>query len=516
MSSSDETSEDGNSQAADRWTRREAVKAMGAAGLAGLAPRWASAQSRPHSSGGGASGDPPQRPNIVFILTDDHTVRGLSCYGSELIDTPNLDRIADEGVRFDNAFVTNSLCAPSRASMLTGKYSHKHGVQENIFGDKEPFDNTQMTFPKRLNEAGYTNLQVGKWHLENDPSGFDYWKRLPDQGRYNDPVFLEKPTDGGEPNRVQDSGYVTDIIARDTIEAIERHRGDGPFCMLSWHKATHRGWVPADRHDDFLADAPIPPPATFNDDYHSRASPATHAEMSIANMPDWSDEQPDDLSETERKHWNYQRYMKDYLRTVKALDEGVGELLDYLDETGLAEDTMVVYASDQGMFIGEHGYYDKRFMYEESIRFPFLVRYPPMVEPGTVEDRVVRNIDFAPTFLDIAGVDVPDDVQGRSLRPLLEQDEMSDWDEPLYYHYYEYPGPHRARPHYGVRTDRYKLIFYYTVDEWELFDLERDPNEIQNVYDAPRYGDVQEDLKAELRALRDRYDDTTGTDVPAP
>lgn len=485
------------------------MKAMGAAGLAGLTPRWASADIS-----SGSSGDPSQQPNILFILTDDHAVRGLSCYGGELMETPNLDRISDEGMRFDNCFVTNSLCAPSRASMLTGKYSHEHGVTENIFGDKEPFDNSQMTFPKRLQEEGYTTLQVGKWHLESDPTGFDYWKRLPNQGRYNDPLFLEKTEDGNEPKRIREEGYVTDIITRDTIETIEQHRDDGPFCMLSWHKAPHRGWIPDEEHEDLLSGAPLPPPATFNDDYFSRASPATHARMSIENMPDWEDEQPDDLSEMERRHWNYQRYMKDYLRTVAAFDQEIGRLLDYLDEAGLTEDTLVVYATDNGMFIGEHGYYDKRFMYEESIRIPLLMRYPPMIEEGTTEERVVRNIDFAPTFLDLAGADIPDGVQGRSLRPLLEGREQADWDEPLYYHYYEYPGPHYVRPHYGIRTERYKLIYYYTVEEWELFDLQRDPHELQNVMSTPRYSDVTQRLKAQLRDLRERYGDTTGKDIP--
>jgi arylsulfatase A-like enzyme len=510
MNEPDATSEEGEAKKSNQWTRREAMKAMGAAGLASLAPQVSSAADRPESQP-----DAPDQPNILFILTDDHAVQGLSCYGSRLMETPGLDRIAEEGMRFDNAFVTNSLCAPSRASMLTGKYSHEHGVTENIFGDKEPFDNTQMTFPKRLQEAGYTNLQVGKWHLESNPSGFDYWKRLPNQGRYHDPVFLEKPEDGGEPNRLQESGYVTDIIVQDTIDLMDEHRGDGePFCMLSWHKATHRGWKPAERHEDLFTNTPFPPPPTFNDDYFSRASPATHAEMSIANMPDWADEQPDGLSEMERKHWNYQRYMKEYQRTVKAFDEGMERLLDYLDETGLADNTLVVYATDNGMFIGEHGYYDKRFMYEESIRIPLLMRYPPMIEPGTVEDRVVRNIDFAPTFMDIAGMEIPDEVQGRSLRPLMEGREQADWDEPLYYHYYEYPGPHKVRPHYGVRTERYKLIYYYTVEEWELFDLRRDPHELQNVVDAPKYRSVVRDLKEEIQARRDQYGDTTGKDVP--
>jgi len=493
-----------------RWSRRDALKAMGTAGLAGLAPR-------PLLSS--RDGPPlPERPNILFIVTDDHAQGGLCGYGGRLSETPHLDRIAEEGVQFENAFITNAVCGPSRASMLTGKYSHAHGVRKNVFFMRQKnFDGSQMTFPRRLRDAGYTTMHVGKWHLGSRPTkaGFDYSKKLTAQGRYNNPKFREMSASGGKPKKVRESGYVTDIITRDTIRAIEDRRDDEPFCAFCWHKAPHRSWIPAERHEDLYTEAPLPPPATLEDDYHSRASAAKHARMRIAGMSTWKKDRPNGLSKTEKKHWNYQRYAKNYLRTVQAIDEGVGRLLDYLDEAGLADNTLVVYTSDNGMFIGEHGFYDKRFMYEESIRVPLLMRYPPLIDSGTTESRIVSNVDFAPTFLDLAGADVPGDVQGRSLRPLLEGRDDPDWDEPLYYHYYEYPRPHRVRRHYGVRTDRYKLIYYYGIDEWELFDLQRDPHELRNVVDAPRYASVFRTMKETLRRQRARYDDTTGKPVPA-
>jgi len=491
------------------WSRREALKALGAAGVAGAVP-WLSSSSRAddHPSA-------PDQPNILFIVTDDHAVGGLCGYGGRLLDTPHLDRIADGGMEFTNAFVTNAVCGPSRASMITGKYSHRHGVRKNVFfARQKSFDGAQMTVPKQLQAAGYTTLHVGKWHLGSRPTGFDYWKKLPAQGRYKNPTFREKTESGRKPQKVKESGYVTDIITRDTIRAIEERRDDGPFCAFCWHKAPHRSWIPAERHEDLFAEAPVPPPATFEDDYYSRSSAAKHAKMRIAGMSDWKNEQPEGLTETERKHWNYQRYAKNYMRTIKAVDEGVGRLLNYLDDAGLADNTLVVYTSDNGMFIGEHGFYDKRFMYEESIRMPLLMRYPPLIKPGTVEERVVRNIDFASTFLDLAGLEIPEGVQGRSLRPLLEQQDDPNWDEPLYYHYYEYPKPHRVRRHYGVRTDRYKLIYYYGIKEWELFDLKRDPHELRNVVRADRHQGIFQDLKDELRAQRAKYGDQTGKPVP--
>jgi arylsulfatase A-like enzyme len=508
MSANHDASTDGESPPAS-WSRREAVKALGAAGLASAVPWPSSSPARAETRS-----PTPEQPNIVFIVADDHAYGGLCGYGGRLLDTPHLNRIAEEGMEFKNAFITNAVCGPSRASMLTGKYSHKHGVLKNVFFLRQrSFDGSQMTVPKRLRAAGYTTLHVGKWHLGSPPTGFGYWKKLTAQGRYNNPKFREK-TGPEESRKVRESGYVTDIITRDTIRAIEEHRDDGPFCAFCWHKAPHRSWIPAERHEDLFAEAPVPPPATFEDDYYSRASAAKHARMRIAGMSTWKRKRPKGLSDTERKHWNYQQYAKNYMRTVKAIDEGVGRLLDYLDEAGLAENTLVVYTSDNGMFIGEHGFYDKRFMYEESIRVPLLMRYPPLIEAGTVEDRIVRNVDFAPTFMDLAGVEIPEDVQGRSLRPLMEQRTDPDWDEPLYYHYYEYPRPHRVRRHYGIRTDRYKLIYYYRIQEWELFDLHRDPHELRNVVQADRYQEVFRNLKEELRAIRATYGDRTGKAVP--
>jgi arylsulfatase A-like enzyme len=457
-------------------------------------------------------------PNVVVVLSDDHALRGLSCYGGRTLETPHLDRLAAEGVKFENCFVTNSLCSPSRASVSTGKYSHAHGVRGNVFwGRQRPFDSSQPTVPKRLKEAGYTTLHVGKWHLGRQPRGFDYWKRLPGQGRYNDPTFVEQPRRAGrQPTRTRADGYVTDVLTTETIDTIETHREDAPFFLQCWHKAPHRKWVPDERYEDLFADDTVPTPPTFDDDYDTRASAASRARMRVANMPDWRHQQPKGLSRAERKHWNYQRYIKNYLRTVKSLDENVGRLLAYLDETGLAENTLVVYASDNGFFLGEHGFYDKRFMYEESIRIPLLVRYPPLTDAGRSEDRIARNVDLAPTFMDLAGLDVPDDVHGRSLRPLLADETTSDWEQPLYYHYYEFPGDHAVHRHYGVRTDRYKLIYYYRIDEWELFDLRRDPHELRNVVDDDRYAAVFGRLRDRLRAERARYGDDTGAPVPAP
>ncbi len=467
------------------------------------------------SDDGRGTGD-AEGPNILFVLSDDHALRGLSCYGGTVLETPNLDRLAAEGIKFENCFVTNSLCGPSRASVSTGKYSHENGVRGNVNWIRQrPFDGSQTTTPKRLREAGYTTIHIGKWHLGRQPRGFDYWKRLPGQGRYNDPTFFEKPKQRyRQPNRTREDGYVTELLTSETIDAIEEYRDDSPFFLQCWHKAPHRHWVPDERHEDLFAGETIPTPPTFDDDYETRASAARRARMRVANMPDWRHRQPRGLSDEERKQWNYQQYMKNYLRTVKSLDENVGRLLDYLDESGLAEDTLVVYASDNGFFLGEHGYYDKRFMYEESIRIPLLMRYPPMTESGTSEGRIARNIDFAPTFMDLAGAPVPDDVQGRSLRPLLAGEDTPGWEEPLYYHYYEYPGDHSVHRHYGLRTDRYKLIYYYRIDEWELFDLERDPDELRNVVGDDRYADVFGRLKDDLRNARARYGDDTAKPVP--
>lgn len=461
-----------------------------------------------------------QRPNILFIMTDDHVTKALSCYGSRLMETPNLDRIADEGMLFENCYVTNSLCAPSRATILTGKYGHKNGVTENIYGGKQPFDGSQQTVPKLMQDAGYQTGLVGKWHLVSEPTGFDYWIRLPGQGRYNDPRFIEKGS-GGDAQTI--NGYVTDIINDLTMDTIERFRqNDAPFMLFSHHKAPHRGWVPPPRYSDLFSDRDLPKPETLYDDYSTRAFPADHARMKIANMPDFS--APDAETDKEREEVKYQKYAKHYLATIKAFDDNVGELLDYLDREGLAENTVVIYTSDNGMFVGDHGWFDKRFMYEESLHIPLLVRYPKEIPAGTVSDEHVMNLDFAETFLDFAGANIPTDMQGRSIRPILQGSEDIDWRDSIYYHYYEYPGPHTVLPHYGVRTDRYKLIYYYPDEDfdedqydfqggWELFDLKKDPHEIQNVYDNEKYQQIQAELKQELIRLRDKYEDNTGPDV---
>lgn len=487
-------------------SRRDAVKALGglgAAGMLGLGPEALEAA--------GESAERPEpgpRPNFLFIMTDDHAVQALSAYGGRLIETPALDRLAAQGMRFDNCFVTNSLCAPSRATILTGKYSHLHGVTENIFREKKPFDGSQQTYPKLLREAGYKTAMVGKWHLKSEPTGFDYWNVLPGQGRYRNPKFIEMGEEREYP------GYVTDVITDLTIEALdERLAGDQPFLLISQHKAPHRRWVPDEEDEDLYTGQDLPVPATFNDDWMNRASPAEHADMRVADMPDWKKEQPPGMSEQERKHWNYQRYIKEYQRTLVSLDRNVGRLMEHLERTGLAENTIVVYTSDNGFFLGDHGWYDKRFMYEESLRVPLLVRYPRAVAPGSVEARPVLNLDFAETFLDYAGVPIPDDMQGRSMRPLMEGRPAPDWRRSVYYHYYEYPGPHRVRPHYGVRGERFKLIHYYTVGEWELFDLEQDPHELNSVYEAPRYAEVVLEMKEELKRLRKHYRDDTGEPV---
>ncbi|MGQ9463400.1 MAG: sulfatase family protein [Candidatus Fervidibacter sp.] len=443
-----------------------------------------------------------KRPNILFIMSDDHASTALSCYAGLLnshlkgvIQTPNLDRLAREGTLFRNAFVTNALCAPSRATILTGKYAHLHGVRDNTMR----FDGSQTTFPKLLQRAGYRTALVGKWHLQSDPEGFDYWCILPGQGLYNDPVFIEHG------KRIKRQGYVTEIITELCIDWLKQwHAGfrSQPFCLLCHHKAPHRPWAPATRHHSLFADIEIPVPPTFDDDYRHRASAAAHADMRIADMPDYAKEIPPNLSLEERKRWNYQRFIKDYMRCVVAVDESVGALVDYLERLGVLNETLVIYTSDNGFFLGEHGWYDKRFMDEPSIRVPMLVRYPLEVLANEVNESIVLNVDIAPTLLDFAGVAIPSNMQGHSLRPLLQGKRPQDWRTAFYYRYYEYPGPHRVLPHYGIRTERYKLVHYPTTGEWELFDLQVDPNETRNRYGEPKYAKVVEELQSLLGRLK--------------
>ncbi|MCC9607155.1 sulfatase [Blastopirellula sp. JC732] len=465
------------------------------------------------------------KPNILFIMSDDHAYNALSCYGSKINKTPNLDRIANEGMRFDNCMVTNSICGPCRAVILTGKYSHLNGFIDN----RSRFNGKQLTYPKLLQKAGYQTAVVGKWHLVSDPTGFDYWEVLQGQGPYYNPKMLSS-------NGVHDyTGYTTDIITDLALTWLKETRDPNkPFLLVYQHKAPHRNWQPGPKYLNMYDGETIPEPETLFDDYENRASPAGEQEMTIARHLS-----PDDLKLTPPRNltkeqlatwnaayepknkefeaakltgddlvrWKYQRYIKDYLRCVASVDDNVGRVLDYLDESGLAENTIVVYTSDQSFYLGEHGWYDKRWMYEESFRTPLMVRWPKKIKAGTTNDALVMNLDFAETFLDAAGLPIPAEMQGRSFLPMLEGKEIPDWRKSVYYHYYEYPQPHRVAPHYGVRNARYKLIHFYNTDEWELFDLENDPHELMSVYDDSEYAEIKNELKAELNELRKKYED---------
>jgi arylsulfatase A-like enzyme len=474
-----------------QFTRREAMALMGvlpagtvARGLASLA--FASDASR--------------RPNVIFIMADDHASHALSCYGSHINRTPNLDRIARQGMRFENCFVTNSLCGPSRATLLTGKYSHANGYTVN----ERQFDGSQVTFPKLLQKAGYQTAIIGKWHLGSDPTGFDYWNILPGQGVYLDPEFI------GMGVKKQVTGYVTDIITDATLNYLKGCDKNKPFCLLYHHKAPHRSWVPDAKHANLYENDPLPVPATFDDNYANRAAPAREQQMTIEkdlNKTDLKQDPPPGLSGHELKGWKYRRFIQDYLRVIASIDDNVGRLLDYLEESGLARNTIVIYTSDNGFFLGDHGWFDKRFMYEESLRVPLLVRYPGVIKPGSTSRAFVSNADFAPTFLDYAGTPAPGDLQGRSLRPILEGRNPQSWRKSLYYHYYEFPQPHHVYPHIGVRTERYKLVYYYTIKQWELFDLSKDPHELRSLYDDPAHSRTRAQLTAELRRLKEELKD---------
>lgn len=470
----------------------------------------------------------PPPPNIVFLFSDDHAYQAVSAYGDprHLIETPNLDRIANEGMRFDRCLVTNSLCGPARATVLTGKYSHLNGFFNNA---NSRFDGSQMTFPKLLQRAGYQTAMIGKWHLETDPTGFDFWQILYGQGIYYNP-----PMDRlGE--RIKTHGYVTDIITATALDWLKRRDKSKPFLLMCQNKAPHREWEPALRFLDADRGRVYPEPATLFDDYSGRGLAEHDQDMMIAkpgnfgiNPRDLKLVAPPDLDPEQRKawdayyeprnaafraanlsgdaltRWKYQRYLHDYLATVRAVDEDVGRILDYLHSEGLDRNTIVVYSSDQGFFLGEHGWIDKRWIFEESIRAPLLVRWPGVIPPHSVNRDLVSNLDFGETFLDAAGVAPPAEMQGHSLVPLFHGTRPADWRTGFYYQYYEYPIPHHVRPHYGIVTDRYKLVqFYGTGEDYtELFDLQTDPHEMKSVYGQPEYKDVQADLALRLAQLR--------------
>ncbi|WP_296635632.1 sulfatase [Polaribacter sp.] len=487
-----------------------------------------------------------KQPNIIFIMSDDHAYQAISAYGHGLNNTPNIDRIANEGALFNKGFVSNSICAPSRAVMLTGKHSHVNGKVDNI----KPYNWDQDNFAKSLQGVGYQTALVGKIHLHGLPQGFHYSNVLPGQGDYYNPRFIE--------NGVKKTmkGYVTSVTTDIALDWLNNKREkDKPFLLLYHQKAPHRTWMPEEKYLTLFDDKEFTPPANFFDDYEGRVAASKH-EMGIYKDMDivydlkmldkegdikskyrkyfqrrynrMDDKQKaawdayydpiikkfkeDKLEGKELALWKYQRYMKDYLRTIQSVDDGVGQLLDYLEENNLDENTIVVYTSDQGFYLGEHGWFDKRFMYEESFRTPILVKYPKEIKPGTVVNKMIQNLDFAPTFLDYAGVEIPKEIQGESFRKLVNG-EVSEWRDAIYYTYYEFPGEHHVKRHYGVRTDKYKLIhFYHDIDTWELYDLEKDPSEMNNVYNDPAYAEVKENMHQQLVDIRKKYGDSDELD----
>jgi len=472
-----------------------------------------------------------QRPNILFIFADDLTCQALSSFGDhrQLLETPHIDRLAREGMRFDRCLVTNSICGPSRATILTGKYSHKNGFYNN---STSSFDSSQTTFPKLLQSAGYQTAVIGKWHLVSDPTGFDHWHVLPGQGIYYNPPMIRM----GE--TIEHRGYVTDLITDLSLEWLEKRDRDRPFLLMTQHKAPHREWSPPTRLLGWDANRVYPEPATLFDDFSGRSRALADHDMGLlrtftpldsklvpppeidgADLAAWNAYyEPRNAAFREADpqgealvRWRYNRYMHDYLGCVKALDENVGRILDQLDREGIADSTVVVLASDQGFFLGEHGWFDKRWILEESLRAPLLVRWPGRTPPGSSCEKIVSLIDFAPTFLEMAGVAVPSEMQGQSLVPLLSGKTPADWRTSLYYRYYEFPLPHRVRPHLGVITDRYKLVHYEGsgVDDWELLDRKIDPLETKNFLDEPGHADVLRDLQGELARLQAEVDDLT-------
>ncbi len=463
------------------------------------------------------------RPNILLVFTDDHAYQAISAYGSRINLTPNIDRLAREGMRFDRCYVTNSICGPCRATVLTGKYSHMNGFYVN---GPTPFDGSQQTFPKLLQKAGYQTALIGKWHLGSDPTGFDYWDILIDQGPYYNPPMIRNG------KRVERTGYTTEIITDLALEWLSKQRDpDKPFLLMHQHKAPHRPWDPAPKYMHMFDDVDIPEPPSLFEDYSTRGLAEKQQDMTIAETMEDRDVKlvpPENFTPAQQAawdaaygpkneafrqanltgdnltRWKYQRFIKDYLRCVAAVDDQLGRILNYLDESGLAKNTIVIYCSDQGFYLGEHGWFDKRWMFDESLRTPCIIRWPAVVEPDTYNEDIVSPLDFAPTFLEVAGMKLPADLQGRSLVPLLQGTTPDDWRKSFYYHYYEYPGWHYVRRHYGVTDGRFKLIHFYEpdVDQWELYDLHNDRDEVQNLIENPAYASVRQRLSTELARLR--------------
>ncbi len=452
---------------------------------------------------------PSNRPNILFIMTDDHAAHAISAYGSKINKTPHLDKLAGEGIRLDRCFVTNSICTPSRAAILTGKYSHKNGVP--VFNR---FDGSQQTVAKLLQAAGYHTGMFGKWHLGSDPTGFDRWKILPGQGAYHDPVFYTSSA------RKKETGYCTDLITDFSIDFLDNRPKDKPFFLMCHQKAPHRNWQPREDKKAKWAKVQVPLPETFDDDYAGKADAAREATMRVEDHltpNDVKEKPPEGLAGRDLKIWKYQRYMQDYLACVESVDDNIGRLMGYLDKQGLRDNTLVIYTSDQGFFLGDHGWYDKRFMYEESLRMPFLARWPGKVKPGTTSGDMVLNVDFAPTFLAAAGLPAPADMQGKSALELLAGNTPAGWRTDMYYRYYHYPADHRVQPHIGVRTLTHKLIHFNKIDQWELYDLTVDPREKRNLIREPGQQAKVAELKSRLMALKKELgDEDQFADKPPP
>lgn len=477
-----------------------------------------------------------QRPNIIFIFSDDHAYQGIGAYGNKIAKTPNIDRIAREGALLTNNLVTNSICGPSRATLLTGKYSHLNGYKRN---DRTRFDTSQTLLSETLRNNGYQTAWIGKMHLNSLPAGFDYWNVLPDQGHYYNPQFIGQPND-----TTQYTGYVSDLITQFATGWLEKRDNSKPFFLIVGHKATHREWMPDLQDLGAYDNVTFPLPSTFYDDYKGRKA-AADQDMTIdktmrmkLDLKVGVDYDKDflykRLNPEQKKvfkayydkvgkevtdknltgkalvEWKYQRYLRDYFSTANSLDRNIGKLLDYLDKSGLSKNTVVIYASDQGFYLGEHGWFDKRFIYEESLKTPFVIRYPGVIKPGTKVNDLVVNIDWAPTVLNIAGVKTPSDMQGKSFFPLLKANNTAQvpWRKEAYYHYYEFPEPHHVYPHFGLRTSRYKLAYFYGgADSWELYDLQKDPKEVSNIYGAKGTKKLTADLKGKLKALMNEYKD---------
>ncbi|MFV0540267.1 MAG: sulfatase [Aestuariibaculum sp.] len=499
----------------------------------------------------------PKQPNILFIMSDDHAYQAISAYNNSLIETPHIDRIANEGILFNNASVTNSICAPSRATILTGKHSHINGKIDNL----SPFDTTQTTFPQLLKKGGYQTAMFGKLHFGNSPKGFDDFMILPGQGHYINPDFI---TTNGE--TINKTGYATDIITDLSLEWLDKKRNpDKPFLLMYLHKAPHRAWWPTPEKFKAFSKRTFPEPESLFDDYKNRGTAAKLAEMNILKhmmlsydckvypetvkklgvQTDPRDENHflgseffrmnneqkalylpildsinnhfkthwPNMNNEEKTRWKYQRYIQDYLACISSVDENIGRVLKYLDDNNLSENTIVVYTSDQGFYLGEHGWFDKRFMYSESFKTPLIIRWPHTINPGITSNELVQNLDFAQTFLEAAGLHIPNDMQGESLMPLL-QNKPEQWNrESVYYHYYEYPAEHAVKRHYGISTKQYKLIhFYHDVNEWELYDLKNDSTEMKNIYHNPEYAEVVKTLKRKLTELRKKYKDSPELD----